>query len=226
LVTFWELVRALVRYWPIVLVGALCTVGVGTAAISRDGVYFTRTSIAFLAPSNVGYSNAIRTVRDDVIETAGIVAKRVTGPGKVSKFAAPEVTLVGLGVRDGWSLRLPDTGGQWATNFATQALTLDVVGPTREQVEAQRAEVIQRVRGELEQLQRDAGVPPKNRITTMAVEATVIHYAGGNRPRTLGMTALLGTAATFAVVFAVDRRRRQREAAPPASPSELAVVLG
>lgn len=213
--TFWELVRVLARHWVIVLVGALCTAGVGWAAISQHGVYFTRTSIVFLAPSSTGYSNAIRTVRDDVIVTAGIVAKRVAGPGKVSKFAAPEVTLVGLGVRDGWSLRLPDTGGQWASNYATQTLTLDVVGPSREEVLAQQADMIHRVQAQLDELQRDAGVRPANRITAIpAPAAAVVYYVGGNRPRALGMTAALGIALTLSVVLAMDHRRRRREETP------------
>ena len=132
--TFWELCRVLLRHWPIVLVGAICTIGVGVVAISDEGVYFTRTNIVFKAPTSADYPNAIRTQLEDVIVTAGVVAKRVTGPGRVTKFASPEVTSVGLGVRDGWSLRLRDTGGQWATNFPVQMLTLDVVGPSREVV--------------------------------------------------------------------------------------------
>ena len=49
--TFWELIRVLLRYWPIVLVGAVCTAACGLLAISGDGVYFTRTNIAFHAPT-------------------------------------------------------------------------------------------------------------------------------------------------------------------------------
>jgi hypothetical protein len=33
----------------------------------------------------------------------------------------------------------------------------------------------------------------------------------GNKPRALGMTAVLGVSVTIAVVLAVDRRRRRRE---------------
>lgn len=212
--TFWELVRVLMRYWPIVLVGAVYTVACCFIAITNDGVYTTRTNILFQAPSTQ-QSNPLRTQSEEIIDTAGIVAKRVSGPGKVTKFATSEATLVGIGVRDGWSLRLPDTGGQWATNFSTQMLTLDVVGPSREVVQSRRAELIGRTQQELFQLQRDANVDQANDITAMpAPEASVIYYVGGNRPRAVGMTGVLGVGATLFAVLALDRWRRGRGLAP------------
>jgi hypothetical protein len=212
LMTFWELCRALLRHWPIVLVGAVCTIGAGVVAISDDGVYFSRTNIVFKAPTSNEYPNAIRTQLEDVIVTAGVVAKRLTGPGRVTKFASPEVTSVGLGVRDGWSIRLRDIGGQWATNFPVQMLTLDVVGPSREVVQQRQHDVIQRVEQELYQLQRDAGVNPAKDITALpAPEFSVVYYVSGNKPRALGMTAVLGVSVTITVVLGVDRRRRRRE---------------
>ena len=211
--TFWELIRVLARYWPIVLVGGLCTAGIGLVAISDEGVYFTRTNVFFHAPTSNVNPNAIRTQSESIIDTAGLVAKRVSGPGKVTKFASPEVTLVGLGVRDGWSLRLPDTGGQWASNFATQGLVLDIVGPSPEVVKDRQKALIQRAQQELYQLQRDAGVDPVNDITAIpAPDSTVIFHVQGNRSRALGMTAVLGVGVTISVVLAVDRRRRRREA--------------
>ena len=210
--TFWELIRAFLRPWPVVLIGALCTAGAGYLAIQDDGVYFTRTEIVFLAPTSTLYPNALRTQSEDIIVTAGVVAKAITGPGKVTKFSSPDVTLIGMGVRDGWSLRLPDTGGQWATNFATQRLILDIVGPTREKVREQQSAIILRVQDELAALQRDAGVDPVNDITAMtAPQTTVVFHVGGNKIRALGMSAALGVGATAAVVLWLEFRRRRSE---------------
>ena len=211
---FWDVIRVLVRYWALVLVGAVLTAGTGVAVTRDEGVYFTRTELAFLAPTSSLYPNALRTQSEDIIDTAGVVAKRVSGPAEVTKFSSPEVTLIGLGIRDGWSLRLPDTGGQWAMNFATQMLILDVVGPSPEAVRSRQAELIARVQDELDQLQRDAGVAPVNDITVIpAPDTTVIYHVAGNRPRALAMTALLGVGVTITVVLAVDRRRRRQEVA-------------
>jgi hypothetical protein len=211
--TLWELIRALVRNWPIVLVGALVTAGGGFAAATADGVYFTRAELIFLAPASARYPNALQTQSEDIIITAGVLAKRVTGPEQVTKYASPDVTLVGLGVREGWSLRLPDIGGQWATNFATQRLYLDVVGPSEESVRQQQRAVIDEVGQELHALQREWNVDPVNDVTVItASDSTVIHHVGGDRVRALAMTGLLGAGVTVgAVVFREHLARRPRE---------------
>ncbi|ERG64557.1 hypothetical protein L332_08865 [Agrococcus pavilionensis RW1] len=197
----WELLKALVRNWPIVIIGALVTTGTGLAAATADGVYFTRTELMFLAPTSTANPNALRTQSEDLIITAGLVAKRVTGPDAPTKFASPDVTLVGLGMREGWSLRVPDIGGQWASNFATQRLFLDVVAPSEQAVQQQQRAIIDEVTHELDALQREWGVDPVNTVSVIAApESTVIHYVDGNRSRALAMTALLGLGATVAVV--------------------------
>lgn len=207
--TFWELVRSVVRYWALVIVCAVCTAAIGWAATHQDPVYSSRSELVFLAPTSARYPNALRTQSVDLILTAGAVAKRVSGPAKVTKFTSPETTLVGIGVRDGWSLRLPDTGGQWATNFTTQVLILEVVGPTEAAVRDRQSKVTADVEATLFQLQRDFGVAPINDITILASPGSaVIYRTGGSRPRVLAMTALLGAGSTLALVVVLDRRRR------------------
>jgi len=178
--------------------------------ISDKGVYFTRTEIVFLAPTSSANPNALRTQSEDIIDLAGVVAKRLAGPGEVTKFGSPDVMLAGLGVRDGWSLGLPDTGGQWGTNFATQQLVLDIVAPTRERVEQRQDELVEQIMTELHELQRDKGVDPVNEVTAMvAPQTAIIHHIGGSRPRALAMTAALGLGATIAVVTLLEHRRRR-----------------
>ncbi|MDL5352375.1 hypothetical protein [Microbacterium sp. zg-YB36] len=215
--TLWELLRALLRCWPIVLVGVLGTAVAAVAVMADKGAYFTRTEIVFLAPTSPSYPNALRTQSEDIIDMAGVVAKRLTGAGEVAKFASPDVTLVGLGLRSGWSVRLPDTGGQWAANFATQRLVLDIVAPTRDSVRTRQDELIGRVQQELSDLQREKGVDPVNDITALvAPETTIIFGVGGSRPRALGVTAVLGAVATIAAVLLFVRRRHPTPTKVPA----------
>ena len=127
--TLWDFFSACLRRWPIVLVGVLCTGLAVFAGLSDKGVYYTRTQIVFLAPSSTYYPNSLATQSEDIVDTAGVVAKKVTGPVPVTKYASADVTLVGIGIRDGWSLVVPDTGGQWGTNFQSQILNLEIVAP-------------------------------------------------------------------------------------------------
>lgn len=207
--TLWDLVRAALRRWPVLLAGAVATLGVVYLTTLDDGVFWSRTQVVFLAPPSTAYPNALRTTSEDLIITAGVVAKAVTGPDEVTKYASPDATLVGEGVRDGWSVRLPDTGGQWATHFAEQVLYVEVVGATADEVGARQDVIIAQIAEELDRLQREAGVAPVNDITvTVAPESTVVHHVQGSRPRSAGMAGLLGACATLVLIVALEARGR------------------
>ncbi len=209
------------------LVGVLLTAVAGHVAISDDGVHYARTELVFLAPRSANWPNAVQAQSDSIIVTAGAVARTVAGPQELPKFASPDVTLVGMGVRDGWSLRLPDTGGQWASNFATQRLVLEVVGATRDGVAARQQELIQEVDAALHAVQADQGADPAGHITMRPTsESTMIVHVLGSRARAAGMTALLGASVTLAAVMLLERRRRGRGgpasvASPAAAPSAV-----
>ncbi|MFF2271636.1 hypothetical protein ACFVTX_05165 [Agromyces sp. NPDC058136] len=209
--TLWDLIRATLRRWPIALAGVIAVVALGYLATTDDGVYHTRTEVVFLAPSSELNPNSLRTTSADLIVTAGVVSKAITGPGRVTKFAGPDSMLIGTGVRDGWSIRLPDTGGQWASNFSSQVLVVEVVGPDAESVRAKQEELVGRIADELEELQRAQGVDPINDITsTVLPDSAVIEHVGGSRIRAVAGAAALGAGATFALVVLLEHRRRRR----------------
>lgn len=225
--TLWDLVRAALRRWTVLVAGAVATLGLMYSTTLDDGVFWSRTQVVFLAPTSAAYPNALRTTSEDLIITAGVVAKAVSGPDKVTKYASPDATLVGEGVRDGWSVRLPDTGGQWAPHFAEQVLYVEVVAGTAEEVEARQGEIIAQIAGELDRLQRDAGVAPVNHITvTVAPESTVVHQVQGSRARSVGMAGLLGACATFAVIAVLEVRGSRRDDPPldPVAPAKAVPV--
>ncbi|SIN90813.1 hypothetical protein [Agromyces cerinus] len=206
-----ELIRSMIRRWPIVVAGAICTVALGYLAVSDDGVSYARTEVVFLAPTSELNPNSLKTTSEDLIITAGVVSKAISGPGKVTKFADPSVTLVGLGVRDGWAVRLPDTGGQWASNFSSQSLIVEVVARDREAALAKQHELVDRIELELASLQRDAGVDPVNDITVSVVpESGVVRDLNGSSIRALAVIGVLGVSATTACVLLVEHRARRR----------------
>lgn len=227
--TLWDLVRAALRRWIVLVAGAVVTLGIMYTTTLDDGVYWSRTQVVFLAPPSTAFPNALNTESEDLIITAGVVAKTVAGPDAVAKYASPDATLVGEGVRDGWSIRLPDTGGQWATHFAEQVLYVEVVAATAGEVATRQGEVIAQIAEELDRLQRDAGVAPVNDITvTVAPESTVVHQVQGSRVRSAGVAGVLGAGATFAVIVLLETRGRVSRAPghvprPPRSEQPAAV---
>ncbi len=212
-----EFLRAITRRWPIILIGALVTAAAAVAVLREDGTHWTRSELVFMAPSSAFFPNSLQTRSEDLIITAGLVGKRVTGPDRTLKYGSTDVTLIGTPHDGDYWLRLPDTGGQWATNYGDQLLLLDVVGDSPDAVEELHDDVVARVRTELEAVQRAQGVAPVNEITMqVSPEALVVHQVGGSRIRALAMTGVIGVAVTGAAVMLLElraSRRRERVAA-------------
>lgn len=208
----WELLRSLLRHWPVVLVGAMVSV-VAVYVVTRDrAVYFSRVEVAFLAPSSDRYPNSLQTKSADLIVTAGAVAKRVVGAEKPIKYGSTEPTIIGTaGATEGVWIRLPDSGGQWAPHFNEQVLLVDVVAASPERVHELTEEAVARIADELERLQLEVDTREVAKIQTQQVpDVPVVHRVGAQRARAAVAAAGLGVAATVVVVLLLDGRERRR----------------
>ena len=216
----WDLLRAMVRRWPIVVVGAILTLAAANYASQDRSVYWTRTDLVFLAPKNAQYPNALRATSEDLVITAGVVGKLVVGTRQIPKFTATDAGLIGMGVRDGWTVRLPDTGGQWAPNYTDQWLIIEVVGSDPETVRAQKEQLVEEMTAALDRVQDEYRVDKAFRMTTKeAPGSTVVYPVGGSSKRAFAVTGLLGAAATLYLVVRIDpillRRKARRAETPP-----------
>lgn len=204
--TVWDLLGALARRWYLVLVGALCTSLAAAYAVTHEGVYFSRVEVVFLAPSSELYPNSLMTTTSDVVITAGVVANLINGTRPDPKMATPSATIVGRGVVDGQSVRLIDTGGQWAPEFSRQVLDVQVVGASVEDVRSRILGLVDEIVAVLTRLQEEAGVVESDIITTEAIAATPpVSYMPGARKRAVGMILLLGAVVTLAAVSLVEK---------------------
>lgn len=199
------MLAACVRRWYVVLLAVALGLLASRAAVGVEGAYWSRAEVTFLAPTSAINPNALRTTSSDLIIAAGAVAKRVNGNVTWNQMADPAATIVGQGVLDGWSVRLPDYGGQWSTVFSRQVLDVQVSGPTADVVRVRQREVLARVDGELDALQQ--GVDAWERISTTVVPADPsVYYLHGSKVRALAMIWVLCGAAALAVVHLVEFR--------------------
>lgn len=212
--TLWDTLSALRRRWYVVVAGLLCMTIALVLIHQQKPVYFSRTSVYFLAPASTLYPNVLRTTSLDIVATAGVVAKLINGTAEQTKVASTEVTLVGRGVRDGSSIALPDNGGQWSVSYNVQALDIQVVAPTAEEVRARQSAIIAEINEKLTDLQNQANVSADDRITTEVLPPAPPVDAYGGRPRFAeGMTVALGVALTLLAVGTVELRSRRRQLA-------------
>lgn len=216
--TLWDVVRALLRRWPVVLVGMVITASAALLAIRDPGVQFTRMQVIFLAPKT-WYRNVLQTTPETVMVTASAVAKRVVGAEAVIKYGSLDATLVGTtNSREGVWIRVEDQGGQWAPDIRMPIILVDAVAPTPARVRELQDESVRRIQLELDKLQHELQPGETDRITIEVVPATTsIYRVRGDRTRALGMTGLLGATATFAAVAAIESRHRRRRARVSAS---------
>lgn len=225
--TIWDALRAIVHRWYVLALAVLAALAVSYTVVQAPGVYWSRAEVTFLAPTSTTFPNALRTTSSDLVATAAVVAKRVNDGRTSNKMADPSVTLFGEGVRDGWSVRLPDYGGQWARSYPRQVLDVQVVGPTADGVRARQTELVAAIDSELDRFQE--GVAARDRVTTTVVPTDpTIYLVTGSRTRALAMVWLLAGAAALAgtvIVDAFSERRRLRATASGRRPDVGAVTV-
>lgn len=211
--TVWDLLSALARRWYVVIVAVGLGLAGSAAALEAPGVYWSRAEVTFLAPSSVAYPNTLPIRSADLVITAGMVARLINGNITWTETADPLATIVGQGVYDGWTVRLPDYGGQWTRQYPRQVLDIQVSGPSEEGVRQRQQELIDRIDAELAALQADVVVG--DRITTTNLpESPPVYYFRGSRIRALAMIWLLTSVGVIATVLLLEHRARRARAAP------------
>lgn len=208
--TTWDALRILVRRPALTLLGAAATLLALAVVGSHQGVYWSQANVVFLAPSTEQRPNALESTTSSLISTAGFV-EQVVNAGIEKPPTASQVTLLGRGVRDGYSIELPDSGGQWSHNFEQALLNVQVTGPSEAVVRARLNRLIDKIRGTTRDLQVRDHVAAKNMIRTNVAPAEPrIGYASGSRLRALAGTLLLGVGLTVCGVIGFDQLARRR----------------
>lgn len=207
----------------VILFGILLSLLLGYHLAKKPGVFWSRVQVAMLSPQ-LDKSNGLQYVSPSMIVMAGVVAKTIN-PDPHPRLATAEATLVGEGVRDGYSVTLPNTGGQWANQFVNPYLDVQAVAATPDQVTATTNQLIAEINRDLQALQDKSNVPAKYRITTaLSPPAPLpIYYSKGSAKRAGLVTVALGIGITFVVggllrrgLASASRRRRHARAKAPA----------
>lgn len=218
-----ELAGILRRRWYVVVCGLALLAGAVAYVSSRPGLYWTQADVVILAPSSARYPNVIEQTSQSLIAMAGLIERDVNRGITAPATATSSVSLAGEGVRDGYSIRLPNEGGQWANNFDRPVLDLQVIGADPAKVRGQMATLVDRVTRELEARQDEQGIPRDTRITAaLAPPEPAVFYLRGSHAKALGATVLLGIGLIPACTVGADRllnaRTRRRRGATPTTP--------
>lgn len=200
----------LLRAGVIMLVGLLISGMVGLYLAKRPGVYWSEVTVVLIAPKSAANPNGLTVDSESLIDTAGVLAKMVGSSPPGPPVVSDSVTLVGEGIRHGYGVRLPNSGGQFATNFDRAALDVQAAGTTAAEVSGTLNQVLSTISADLDRLQRDAGVAKVNLIRTqLSPQTAPIYYQTGSKTRALAITLVLGGGLSWSLSWFVGRRYRR-----------------
>jgi hypothetical protein len=187
-------------------VGLFATSLASVQAGKVDASYWARTQVRFMEPLTPDVPNGLESNTYSLIATAGVVQAKLAQQ-RSTLIVSPETLLVDTGVRHGYSIILPNSGGQWTSYFASPWLDVQVVGSSPQEV-TQRMQLLQRqIVAQLDSLQDEAGVSAPNRIRTQVNPPgpPQVFVEHGAQTRALAGTLLLGALLT-AMLVALARR--------------------
>ncbi|RAN76511.1 hypothetical protein B5P43_23220 [Bacillus sp. SRB_336] len=211
--TRFELVRLLVRRWYVVLAVAVATVlGVGLVQHPTQ-VYSAEVNVMFLPPDGV-----LMDQTESLIYFTAMLERQFNQGHADPKVSSASATLYGAGVRQGYSVSLYDTGGQWQTNFNRPVLQVEVVDSSQAAVQAQLDEILAKIDAIATQSQALAGVKPASMIrSNQSPSPAVIVHVGGSRWRAAAGMLCLGLGLSVGACYYTDlfmARRHRRRSAP------------
>ncbi|HSN11688.1 MAG TPA: hypothetical protein VLS51_06250 [Propionibacteriaceae bacterium] len=223
--TLETLVGAALRRWYVLLVGILLTLGTCAYVMRLPGVYWASAKVYFLPPSTVPQPNQLAPDSSVAIPFAGLIQTQINDGVPRRLATSPDVRLVDQGIYDGWSVMLPNTGGQWANNFSEPALIVQATGPTPQAVTTRMAQLLARITQLVRQDEDSAGVQPQLRVSLNMSPTTVdVQYSNGHRSRAVGEIVLLGVLVSLTACRVVDRvvatRRRRGESGRRGEPTD------
>lgn len=209
-----QCIAALVRRWYVVLAVLLMVVG-GIALVPRDaGVYWSRATVVFVPPINPTRAGNVLEGSDPSLIYFAAAVERIVNGGQIPARLSGDAGLYGVGIRDGWSVVLQNSGGQWQTNFNRPMLTVEVVAPDAATAEARMTTLLDSIESIAKELQVDDGTSPTNMITVeVSPSPPSLTFIGGNWKRAVAGILALGAIAAVASALLVDRwanRRRSR----------------
>lgn len=166
------------------------TVSTGLVAWCAPGTYLGSVDAIFLSPSGV---NVLAENDLSVSDSAGIVARSVDGVAPPLRPVGNDVSMVDEGILGGYTVRQPQSGGQWGVHFDQNVLRVESAGRTEDEARASMADGLSAVRVALAQLQEEVGVPVTQRIRVqLSPSHPRITYRSGSRVRAVLGIAVLG----------------------------------
>lgn len=219
-----DVVRTLVRRWYALAVGLCVTAVVGVFMGPGQHLYTARTSVVFLWPGSVSLSRTEDGGLGALVNFAAMVRWGVAeDDGQALASASFGGTLAGAGVRNGYTVLLPNSGGQWSQTYDQPKLAVEAVAASPELARSEVRTLLQQINSFASLLQARQNVPLVSRVTTSTASIEIDDTGVTASTRTRGVLGLAALGLLLSTIGAVsldrllghasprrDRRRRSR----------------
>lgn len=220
-----QLLRTLGHRWYIVAAGLiLSVVAVMLLARATGPVYSAQTDVVFSAPGRGGLTASADGVMDGLVGLASAVQRDVGGRIPPPTLTTDNATLFGSGVSKGYTITLPNIGGQWQISYNDPKLTVSVVGPDPGWVRVTSDRLVAEIQHNALKRQIDAGVPDYSRIVTGRVpkqtSVSSVSSSTSTDARAMIAVVMIGLSVSGTLAVLLDRRqalgrKRNRHATRP-----------
>lgn len=207
--------RALLRRWYVSLAILLIAAAGALWMLQDGGSYSSRTVISFTYPEKTSLASGNGTSDLSVIAFAGAVASEVNRGKPVNRYSDDSAPYYGAGVRQGVLVGLTAAGNQWATSYPRADIELQIVGRTREWVEATQDALVAQVLQVSDAQQSGLADTAALRISATVVPLTTnIEYIAPSRSQIIAAGAAILLAALIVAIWGAaatdDLLRRRR----------------
>ncbi|KQR73253.1 hypothetical protein ASF98_22530 [Arthrobacter sp. Leaf337] len=217
--------RGVLRRWYVVLAVIALMVPAVLQAAGATGVYWSKVDVVFYPPSGAAAGNPLRADSQATIHYAAMVERLVNGERGNTESGTTSADLYGTGIRNGYSVYIPSSGGQWQSSFDRSAITVEVVAETRDDVSRVLTGIVDRIETTAVERQEAMGVIPRSYITTSLSPGTPeVSYQPSKPVYAASALAVLTAGLAIAAAGLVDRltlhvagRRDQLRHAPTAA---------
>lgn len=205
--TAWDLFAIAIQRWVVTLICVVLTAGAVLWTVKSPPLYFVQVHVVLLPPVTAD-GNGLAVASRSVIDLAGVVARAIGGSGGQSQPVSDGVTLPGEGIRSGYSIRQPNTGGQWKFSFDQPVLDVQAVDSTPAKAEAQVQLALGEIKRTLVSLENGQGTSMQNRARISLNPATPqVFEESGSRTRAATASAFTGIIVTMALLSALGPRK-------------------
>jgi len=199
-------VFVVLRWWFAVLLILAAFIPAALTIRAATGVYYTKFEVVFQAPPGATKKNALRTEASSTVHYAALVQRLYQDQHRQTEVLPVRAPLYGTGIRDIEAVYLPNSGGQWQTNFNKSQITVEIVKSTPEAAQQRATEISQEITALAQEPQQATGIWQSSQITTERVAQSIpVGYIDVNTKYALVVLAFLALGTAFAGAMSLNK---------------------